>query len=43
MPNVKYEKLVLCDAIVNKIRISKHRQASVAYIVDEASDLRKKA
>jgi hypothetical protein len=43
MPDVKYEKLILCDAIVNEIWISENWQAAVPRIVDDAADLRKEA
>ncbi len=42
MPNVKYEKLIIGGTVVDEIWISKHRQAAVRSIVNNAPNLRKK-
>jgi hypothetical protein len=43
MPDVEDQNLVLCNAIVDKVRISMHWQASVPSVVNDATNARKKA
>lgn len=43
MPDVKYKKILAGYTIEHEVRITKYRKAAMSCIVDDATDLRKKA